>query len=53
MYTILCVIELLKAACPSTLPLKINYYITTRYPSLFDAGGFIPSLHSFLVTLLV
>jgi hypothetical protein len=22
MYTILCVIELLKAACPSTLPLK-------------------------------
>lgn len=53
MYTIPCVIELLKAACPSTLPLKINYCITTRYPSLFDAGGFIPSLHSFLVTLLV
>lgn len=25
MYTILCVIELLKAACPSTLPLKINH----------------------------
>ena len=24
MYTILCVIELLKAACPSTLPLKIG-----------------------------
>jgi len=42
MYTILCVIELLKAACPSTLPLKINYYITTRCPStvyrILDTG---------------
>jgi hypothetical protein len=37
----------------SELLFKINYCITTRYPSLFDAGGFIPSLHSFLVTLLV
>lgn len=36
----------------SELLFKINYCITTRYPSLFDAGGFIPSLHSFLVALL-
>ena len=33
----------------SELLFKINYYITTRYPSLFDADGVLPPLHSFSV----